>query len=68
LIGQKYEAIIKKLNGLCNIYLQADFGQNIFSKITIWDDKWNIQKERIEQHCDEAFKGGVEHILEFKRR
>lgn len=68
LIGQKYEAIIKKLNGLCNIYLQADFGQNIISKITIWDDEWNIQKERIEQNCDKEFQGGVEHILEFKRR
>ena len=49
MIGQKYEAVIKKLNGLCNIYLQADFGQKIFSKITIWDDEWNIQKERIEK-------------------
>ena len=68
LIGQKYEAVIKKLNGLCNIYLQADFGQKIFSKITIWDDEWNIQKERIEKKCDKAFQGGVEHILEFKRR
>ena len=68
LIGQKYEAIIKKLNGLCNIYLQADFGQKVFSKLTIWDDEWNIQKERVEHPCDEAFQGGVEHILEFKRK
>ncbi len=68
LIGQKYEAIIKKLNGLCNIYLQADFGQNNISKITIWDEQWNIQKERIEHLCDIGFQGGVEHILEFKRR
>ena len=68
LIGQKYESIIKKLNGLCNIYLQADFGQKIISKRTIWADEWNIQKERVEHPCDESFQGGVEHILEFKRR
>jgi hypothetical protein len=68
LIGQKYEAIIKKLNGLCNIYLQADFGQKVFSKLSIWDDEWNIQKERVNDPCDKAFQGGVEHILEFKRR
>jgi hypothetical protein len=68
LIGQKYEAIIKKLNGLCNVYLQADFGQNVFSKIPIWDNEWNIQKVRAEQNCDTTFHGGVEHILEFKRK
>jgi hypothetical protein len=68
LFGTKYEAIINKLNGLCNIYLQADFGQKVFSKLTIWDEKWNIQNERVEQPCDDSFQGGVEHILEFKRR
>lgn len=68
LIGQKYEAIIKKLNGLCNIYLQADFGQKVYSKLTIWDNVWNTQKGRIEQQCDKSFDGGVEHVLEFKRK
>ena len=68
LIGTKYVALIRKLNGLCNIYLQADFGQKVFSRLTIWNDQWNIQKERLEYPCDESFQGGVEHILEFKRR
>ena len=68
LIGTTYEAIIKKLNGICNIYLQADFGKKVFSKLIIWDDVWNTQKERVEHPCEEVFQGGVEHILEFKRR
>ena len=68
LIGNQYEAIIKKLNGLCNIYLQADFGNQVLSKLTIWNDEWNVQKYRVEHQPDEAFQGGVEHILEFKRR
>ena len=68
LIGTKYASIINKLNGICNFYLQADFGQKTFSKLTIWDKNFNIQKERKEYSCDEDFEGGVEHILEFKRR
>ncbi len=67
LIGDQYEKIVNKLNGICNIYLQANFGQNNNHKLTIWDSKWNIQKNRIEQKVEKNFKGGVEHILEFKR-
>lgn len=68
LIGQKYEAIIKKLNGVCNFYLQANFGQEVFSKLTIWDSESNVEVGRMEQKVDTNFKSGVEHILEFKRR
>lgn len=68
LIGGKYEAIIKKLNGLCNIYLQADFGNNAHYRLTIWDDEFNNQNKREEVHCRNEFKSGVEHILEFKRK
>jgi hypothetical protein len=68
LIGQKYEAIIKKLNGVCNFYLQANFGQEVFSKLTIWDSESNVEVGRMEQKVDTNFKSGVEHILELKRR
>ncbi len=67
LIGQNYKALIKKLNGICNIYLQANFGQDIFSKLTIWDSESNVQLVRNEQKVDLNFTGGVEHIFEFKR-
>lgn len=67
LIGDQYEKIVSKLNGICNIYLQANFGQNNNYKLTIWDSKWNIQKNRKEQKVEKNFTGGVEHILEFKR-
>lgn len=67
LIGDQYEKIVSKLNGICNLYLQANFGQNNFYKLTIWDSKWNIQKNRNEQKVEKYFTGGVEHILEFKR-
>jgi hypothetical protein len=67
LIGADYPSIITKLNGVCNIYLQADFGQNDFAKIAIWDEKWNIQREREINKKLIEFKG-VEHILEFKRK
>jgi hypothetical protein len=67
LIGDQYEKIVSKLNGICNIYLQANFGQNNNYKLTIWDSKWNIQKNRKEQKVEKNFIGGVEHILEFKR-
>lgn len=67
LIGQKYRPIINKLNGICNIYLKADFGQNQYAKFAIWDKKWNTQNEREVLKSYEDFKG-VEHILEFQRK
>ena len=67
LIGQNYSSIIKNLNGICNIYLTADFGSNQFATFAIWDEKWNIQKERDVIEALDTFSG-VEHILEFKRK
>jgi hypothetical protein len=67
LIGLNYSYIIKNLNGICNIYLTADFGSNQFATFAIWDEKWNIQKERDVIEALDTFIG-VEHILEFKRK
>jgi len=67
LIGLNYSYIIKNLNGICNIYLTADFGSNQFATFAIWDEKWNIQKERDVIEALDTFSG-VEHILEFKRK
>lgn len=67
LIGKNYSSIIKNLNGICNIYLTADFGSNQFATFAIWDEKWNIQKGRDVIEALDTFSG-VEHILEFKRK
>jgi hypothetical protein len=67
LIGLNYSYIIKNINGICNIYLTADFGSNQFATFAIWDEKWNIQKERDVIEALDTFSG-VEHILEFKRK
>ena len=67
LFGGSYPVLVKKLNGVCNIYLQANFGQNVLSKLTIWDNEYNVQEKRIEQKVDKNFTNGVEHIFEFKR-
>ena len=77
LIGQNYSSIIKNLNGICNIYLTADFGSNQFAAFAIWDEKWNIQKERdviealdvstlvlLQDFCDNIVEQGVIEFLE----
>ena len=53
--------IENQINGLCNLDLKADFGNNDFAKINIWDGNLIEVKEKFEQ-----FKG-VEYILKFER-
>jgi hypothetical protein len=61
-IGQAYSGIIKlQINGMCNLYLKADFGQGNYAQINLWDGK-----ERKAQEINQ-FKG-VEHILEFPKK
>ncbi len=60
--GVAYTNLInKQINGLCNLYVRADFGQGNFAKINIWNGK-----ER-ESQLIESFKG-VEHLLEFPKK
>lgn len=62
-IGQKYNGLIKnQLNGMCNFYVQADFGHSQYAKINIWDNK-----ERQIYRLSDKFEG-VEHILEFQKK
>jgi len=57
--GQTYNSLIKnQINGLCNLYLNADFGNSGYAKINLWNGE-----KRIEQSL--SFFKGVEHILEF---
>lgn len=58
-LGQTYTSLIKnQINGLCNFHLKADFGNQQFAEINLWNGK---ERESIPIL---AFQG-VEHIMEF---
>lgn len=59
--SQTYTSLIKKqINGLCNLYLKADFGGQQFAEINLWNE--------LDRGCKllPAFQG-VEHIMEFPK-
>lgn len=60
-LGQTYTSLIRRqINGLCNLYLKADFGNQKFAEINLWNGK-NRESQRIP-----TFQG-VEHIMEFPK-
>jgi hypothetical protein len=60
-LGQTYTSLIKnQINGLCNLYLKADFGNNKFASINLWNGK-----NRVSEILPTFL--GVEHILEFPK-
>lgn len=61
-LGQTYTNLInRQINGLCNLYLRADFGQDGFACINLWSQlPISFQKIEVEDNSI-----GVEHILEF---
>jgi hypothetical protein len=59
--SQTYTSLIKKqINGLCNLYLKADFGGLQFAEINLWN---GVDRE---SKLIPAFQG-VEHIMEFPK-
>jgi hypothetical protein len=60
-LGQTYTNLIKnQLNGMCNFYVRADFGQDGKAKINLWNGEDRCaKKDGLEDFI------GVEHILEF---
>ena len=39
-IGEKQTLLIKnQINGICNLYIQADFGNNQYAEMNLWDGK-----------------------------
>jgi hypothetical protein len=59
--GQSYSSIIlMQINGLCNLHLNADFGNGDYAKINLWDGEKRCAKKL-------PFFEGVEHILEFPK-
>jgi hypothetical protein len=65
-IGQVYENLINnQIAGMCNLYLRADFGNDVYAQFEIWSESasnGNFKFSEIPK-----FKG-VEHILEFEKR
>lgn len=60
-LGQTYTSLIKnQINGLCNLRMKADFGNEKYAEINIWDGK-NRTPTKI-SHFE-----GVEHLLEFPK-
>lgn len=60
--GRDYNNLINlQINGLCNLYLKADFGGAKFAKINLWNGKSRKVEEELTSFV------GVEHILEFPK-
>ncbi len=58
-VGQSHTNLIKnQINGMCDLYIQADFGGNDFARINLWNGE-DRRAERLEN-----FKG-VEYQLVF---
>lgn len=57
-LGESHINIIKNLNGICSLYLKAEFRYNEFLEIKLWDSTIRELK------MIPTFKG-VEHILKF---
>lgn len=58
-IGEKQTLLIKnQINGICDLYIQADFGNDQYAEINLWDSKPRaaINIEKIE---------GVKYILKY---
>lgn len=59
LLGEKHFRMIEKINGICDLYLETIFENNLSYRINLWDNK-EIQVLPIENVV------GVKHILNFK--
>lgn len=60
--GQDYTLLInKKINGLCNLHLNADFGQNEFANVNLWNGD-RMKAEKLAEFT------GVEHVIEFPKK
>lgn len=58
-LGKDYTSLIlKQINGLCDFYLEADFGSSHYAKVNVWNGK-----KRTSQTVSKRL--GVEHILVF---
>jgi hypothetical protein len=72
--GQTYKnIIINQINGLCDLFVQADLGQNKFVSFNIWDENYNKKALNNNQNpiniiTSETPIQGVAHIMRFKKK
>jgi hypothetical protein len=72
--GQTYKnLIINQVNGLCDLFVQADLGQNNFVSCNIWDENYNKKALNNNQNpiniiTSETPIQGVAHIMRFKKK
>lgn len=59
-LGQKHRNLKKKSNGMCDLYLKAEFSADKYASLNL-HDRYKMSSENIEE-----FKG-VEHTLIFKK-
>jgi hypothetical protein len=60
-IGESQTLLIKKqINGLCDLYLKADFGNNEYAELNLWDGK-------VRQFTKIDSFEGVKYILKFRK-
>jgi len=46
-IGEQHSALIRnQLNGLCDLYLEANFGQGNYARINLWDEKEKMESQK----------------------
>ncbi len=66
-IGEMQTDLIKKqINGLCNLYIEADFNERTSARIDLWTEKSSPlgSKTKISSSCINKVNG-VKYILEF---
>lgn len=59
-LGETYEDIISYVNGLCNFFIQADFGSSGCNEINIWDGR--PRQATVIEGIE-----GVRYVLRFKQ-
>lgn len=59
-IGRSQRSLIKySINGLCDLYLEADFGNGIYASLNLWDADKEFKPQRID------VMHGVKYIMRF---
>ena len=68
-IGVSQTNLINKINGIANLYIQADFNEEKKSyEINLWDGEWKDQKyvPKKREKKEVAQINGVKYILRLK--
>lgn len=59
-IGESQTLLIQsKINGMCDLYIEADFGNGEYARVNLWDESPYLQAEEIDK------MEGVKYILKF---